>query len=171
MAPCAVASSISVLEYRWPSAWCGPATSPLRCNSLHIVRVIHGDVKPENILLDESGKAYPIDFSGSCVDEEQGSAFEGVRFCMPRSWEDDSTVQTDLFALGPTLYEIMTGTQPYRDLEDDVVEAKFKQGEFPSVDSLLCGRVILQCWESTVGSADDVHKALQAIISVSCLDR
>jgi hypothetical protein len=92
--------------------------------------------------LDESGKAYLIDFSGSCIDEEQGSALEGVRFCMPRDPEDDSTVQTDLFALGSTLYEIVTGTQPYCDPEDKAVEAKFKRGDFPSVDSLVCGRVI-----------------------------
>jgi hypothetical protein len=33
----------------------------------------------------------------------------------------------------------MTGTQPYHDLEDDAVEAEFKQGDFfPSVDSIPC---------------------------------
>ena len=49
-------------------------------HALHTVHLIHGDVKPEIILLDESGKAYLIDFSGSCVDAEQGSAFESIRF-------------------------------------------------------------------------------------------
>ena len=142
-------------------AWaCDIATA---LHSLHTVHVIHGDMKPQNILLDESDKAYLIDFSGSWIDTEQGSAFESVRFRLPRSGEDDSTVRTDLFALGSVLYEIMTGMQPYLDLEDDVVEAKFRQEEFPGVDSIVCGRIILQCWESTVDSADDVRRALESL--------
>ena len=142
-------------------AWaCDIATA---LHSLHTAHVIHGDMKPQNILLDESDKAYLIDFSGSWIDTEQGSAFESVRFRLPRSGEDDSTVRTDLFALGSVLYEIMTGMQPYLDLEDDVVEAKFRQGEFPGVDSIVCGRTILQCWESTVDSADDVRRALESL--------
>lgn len=64
----------------------------------------------------------------------------------------------------------MTGTRPYHDLKDDVVEAKFKQGDFPSVDSIPCGQFILRCWESTIDRANDVHKALQAAIAVLCFD-
>lgn len=62
---------------------------------------------------------------------------------MPRDPEDDSTVQTDLFALGSTLCEIMTGTQPYYDLEDDVVEAKFNKGTFRAWTRLFV--VVLYC--------------------------
>lgn len=130
-------------------------------HSLHTAGIVHGDLKPENILLDERNEVYLIDFSGSGVDEHQGSAWESVRFFKPRSENSDSTVQTDVFALGSTLYEVFTGTQPYHDLADDIVEGLFRQGHFPSLDSVLYGLVIKGCWEGTIHSADDVVAALR----------
>ena len=39
--------------------------------------------------------------------------------------ESESTVQTDLFAMGSTLYEIFTGTQPYPNLPNETGEEFF----------------------------------------------
>jgi serine/threonine protein kinase len=52
---------------------------------LHAQGVVHADLKPENILLNEDkSKIYLIDFFGSCIDGEQGAAWESVRFFLPR---------------------------------------------------------------------------------------
>ena len=110
---------------------------------------------------------YLIDFSGSCIDGQQGSAWESVRFFMPRSVDSDSTVQTDLFALGSTLFEIFTGTQPYYDLADDMVEELFQKGQFPGLELVTRGRVIKACWEGTIHSVNDVVAALQDELSLS----
>jgi serine/threonine protein kinase len=136
-------------------------------HSLHTAGVVHADLKPENILLDEKSKVYLMDFSGSCLDGKQGSAWESARFFMPRGQDGDSTVETDLFALGSTLHEIMTGEQPYCDLQDGEVEERFQQGLFPEVTTITVGDIIRQCWEGKIHSAYEVYTALQGISSES----
>jgi serine/threonine protein kinase len=133
-------------------------------HSLHLSGVVHADLKPENILLDENSKVYLMDFSGSCIDGEQGTAWESVRFFMPRGQDAESTIQTDLFALGSTLYEIMTGEQPFCDLADEVVEKRFRQRIFPRVDEIVGGDIMRRCWEGRINSVDEVCRALQGLV-------
>ncbi|KAK0729121.1 kinase-like domain-containing protein [Apiosordaria backusii] len=135
--------------------------------ALHLVHsygIIHCDVKPENFLLDSAYRLKIIDFSGSSFDGILGSAFEGTRFCLPRSWDDESTVRTDLFALGSTIYEIMTGRQPYHDLPDDEVEARYSQQIFPEVQAVHCGQVIMACWRGEINTAKKAMGLIQVEI-------
>lgn len=131
---------------------------------LHSHGIIHCDVKPENFLLDSSNRLRIIDFSGSSFDNVTGSAFEGTRFCLPRSMDDESTVRTDLFALGSSMYEIMTGCQPYNDLPDEEVEARYSQQIFPPLERLRCGRVIMACWKGEISTAKESMAMIQVEI-------
>ena len=132
-------------------------------HSLHVSNIIHADVKPENMLLDESHKVYLIDFSGSWIDGKPGSIVENYRFFLPRDIQADSTVQTDIFAFGSTLYEIMTSTQPYHDLDDEKVQELYQQGIFPSLDSVPCGQIIKKCWTGVFLSVKDIQVELQEV--------
>jgi serine/threonine protein kinase len=133
--------------------------------ALHLVHshsIIHCDVKPENFLLDSSLRLRVIDFSGSSIDGSYFSAVEGTRFCLPRPWEALSTIETDLFALASTIYEIVTGVQPYAEHTDEAVEVLFQKEIFPDVDGIPCGELILRCWRSQVHSAEDVRESITA---------
>ncbi|KAK4034728.1 kinase-like domain-containing protein, partial [Parachaetomium inaequale] len=129
---------------------------------LHTHGIIHCDVKPENFLLDGIYRLKIIDFSGSSYDGKVGSAIEGTRLFLPRSWDDESTVQTDLFALGSTMYEIMTGKQPYKELADDKVEARYAQEIFPSVQSIHCGQIIMDCWRGQIKTVEEAMVSIGA---------
>ncbi|KAH8726853.1 hypothetical protein GQ44DRAFT_770787 [Phaeosphaeriaceae sp. PMI808] len=84
-------------------------------------------------------------------------------------WE--STTATDIFSVGSALYSIVLGHWPHRDpgpfksTEDYCsynkrVEEHFGDQEYPDVDGLFGGTIILGCWTKKYSSADDVLQAL-----------
>ncbi len=86
----------------------------------HRAGVIHGNVKPENILFDEDGSAYLADFGlpiaiqadieGSTRAHIAGGAIE---YRSPEQRRGEAvTPAADVHALGAVLYELVTGTLP-----------------------------------------------------------
>ncbi len=63
-----------------------------------------------------------------------------------------------LFALGSTLYELITGKEPYDRLSHESVENLFREGVFPGVDGLPLGDLIMGCWVERFRSAREVLK-------------
>ncbi|KAI1499061.1 kinase-like domain-containing protein [Biscogniauxia marginata] len=128
---------------------------------IHSKGVVHCDIHPNNFLLDEQLDAQLCDFAGSLFGSLDGGAMESTRFFLPRDWRDPPNARTDLFALGSVMYYIMTGREPYKDLSDDEVTAKYERKEFPDVEALKCGNAIRGCWTGDLKSAEDVLQAIQ----------
>ncbi len=95
------------------------------CNGLkyaHSKKVIHRDIKPGNILVSKRGEIKITDF-GIASDENErednltqsGVALGTPAYMPPEQFDDSSTVdnRADIYALGITLYEMITGTKPY----------------------------------------------------------
>jgi WD40 repeat protein/DNA-binding CsgD family transcriptional regulator/tRNA A-37 threonylcarbamoyl transferase component Bud32 len=79
--------------------------------------VVHRDIKPSNILLDEERNAYLADFGIAKVVGGEPSV-EGLRgtldYISPEQIRSQPvTAQTDVYALGIVLYEMLTGAQPF----------------------------------------------------------
>ncbi|EME38030.1 hypothetical protein DOTSEDRAFT_83933 [Dothistroma septosporum NZE10] len=139
-------------------AWAAEAASALHC--LHDCGVIHSDLNPTNLLVDQATDAlYLIDFSGSTVDGVVGSGMEGHRFYLPGI--ATPCVRSDLFAFGSTMYELMTGSHPYPDLDGDEVEGRFSKGQFPDTSMLAGGSIIKDCWEQQYATAKEVESDLR----------
>ena len=94
--------------------------------------IVHRDVKPENIILDPAEEFWLIDFGlarhlGLESLTATANAFGQVTwgYAPPeqcRNIKQDIDARADLFALGVTLYECATGTNPFRDGASSVLE-------------------------------------------------
>ncbi|KAK1087723.1 hypothetical protein LTR33_000921 [Friedmanniomyces endolithicus] len=84
-----------------------------------------------------------------------------ARFCLPEHVDDDPSVQMDLFALGSTLYQIMTGRAPYADVSEEAVEERLVRHEFPSLLGIECGDAISKCWRGECLSALEIQDAIE----------
>lgn len=107
----------------------------------HRNNVIHRDIKPGNILLDEDGNAYLTDF-GIAKDlnlpgnNTQPDAIVGsLDYLSPEQARSEPiTPRTDIYSLGVTLYEVIAGEHPFQNLS--AVERLYKHINDPLPDIL-----------------------------------
>ncbi len=87
----------------------------------HQLGVIHRDVKPANILLTDRGEPSLSDFGIAKILERRetteltatGMGVGTPDYMAPEQWQGRASPQSDLYALGVVLYELLTGRRPY----------------------------------------------------------
>jgi serine/threonine protein kinase len=79
--------------------------------------VLHCDLKPANILLDQDGRPRLADFGQSRLSHEQTPALGTLFYMAPEQADLQAVpdVRWDVYALGALLYRMLTGAPPYRD--------------------------------------------------------
>ncbi len=87
---------------------------------LHFQRVVHRDIKPANILVSDSGEAKLADFGVAAVLPEGATSLRDVQgtpaFMAPELFgdiEEYDGFAVDIWALGATLFNLVTGRPPF----------------------------------------------------------
>jgi hypothetical protein len=105
----------------------------------HVNRLVHRDVKPQNVLIDPEGRAKVTDFGIARSLEAQGLTATGrvlgtTDYVSPeQALGHEVTGQSDIYSLGIVLYEMLTGETPYKADTQVAVAMKHVRDPLPDV--------------------------------------
>jgi serine/threonine-protein kinase len=105
----------------------------------HARHIVHRDVKPQNVLIDDEGTAKVTDFGIARTLDEQGLTADGrvlgtTDYVSPeQALGQHVTGQSDLYSLGVALYEMLTGEVPFKGENQVAVAMKHVREEVPDV--------------------------------------
>jgi eukaryotic-like serine/threonine-protein kinase len=93
--------------------------------------VLHRDISPANVLLDINDEPYLSDFMAKRIGQSGPSSRVGkYAYAAPElAVGDGSTVEADVYGLGATLYELLTGHAPIKAGSFEEVQRQHERGE------------------------------------------
>lgn len=152
---------------------------------LHKQGLVHRDVKPANLMLTSSGLVKLFDLglardlqlpASEGLSMSQGNCLGTFDYIAPEQCLDSHTVDSraDIYALGCTLYQLLTGQPPFADPAHESVFLKMKahleepvppiRGQRPDVEERLAavlGRMLAKDRRHRLATAAGVAAALQ----------
>jgi serine/threonine protein kinase len=109
----------------------------------HQKGVVHGNIRPENILLDQSnttqfpaGEPMLTDFALDRLVGENATITSPLYMSPEQAQGNGANPRSDIYAMGVILYELCTGVQPFRD-ESSVAVMMQHMNTLPTPPSLI----------------------------------
>ena len=155
-----VAAGRSCLDRGWIRAMAEQVLAGLA--EAHGLGLVHGDVKPANILLTPTGGAKLADFGSAEATGERPTRPEGIAWATPaylapeRRRGSPATPAGDLYAVGVVLHEALVGRRPDGDASPTLVG----EGIDPGLAALVA-RALAPDPAQRYGSARDMAAALE----------
>jgi eukaryotic-like serine/threonine-protein kinase len=112
-------------------------------SAAHAERLVHRDVKPQNVLIDAEGRGKVTDFGIARSLEAHGLTATGrvlgtTDYVSPeQALGQDVTEQSDVYSLGIVLFEMLTGEVPFKAESQVAVAMKHVKEPLPDVQRRL----------------------------------
>ena len=153
------------------------------CDALtqaHYRQIIHRDIKPANILLGSDGSPLLTDFGVARLGQAErvtrtGAAVGTLDYLSPEALNGHAVdVQTDIWSLGVTLYELLVGQRPFiGDTLTEVLAAILTQAtpdlaayrqDIPPALADLIGRMLQKDPQKRISSVRSIGAELEAVM-------
>jgi serine/threonine-protein kinase len=147
----------------------------------HNKNLVHRDVKPHNVLVSPEGVAKLMDFGLAWALDRQikpDDTFAGTLFYVApeQAMGEPITPAADLYAFGVLLYELATGTLPFRGnstqillqhIQEMPVEPRQRNEHVPSALNELIIHLLQKKPQDRPGSAEEVGRLLGVLSKLS----
>jgi serine/threonine protein kinase/ABC-type glycerol-3-phosphate transport system substrate-binding protein len=146
----------------------------------HRQGVVHRDVKPGNVLLDEEGNAYLTDFGvaldAGSPERSTGTMMRGTpAYLSPEQIRlEPTSPRSDAYALGIVVFEMLTGEHPFPDtsltalldhhVRDAIPSARSLRPQLPPAVDEVIGRATAKDPDDRFSDIEEIATALRAAL-------
>jgi serine/threonine-protein kinase len=148
----------------------------------HAERLVHRDVKPQNVLIDPDGRAKVTDFGIARSLEDGGLTATGrvlgtTDYVSPeQALGEDVTAESDVYSLGVVLYEMLTGDLPFKaesqvgvamkHVQDPMPDVQLRRPEVSASLAAVIERATSKQVENRYASVDDMVWELEQALAI-----
>jgi TOMM system kinase/cyclase fusion protein len=166
----------------WPEAARIAAALANALAHAHALRVVHRDLKPDNVVLVSGRDPVIVDFGIAVSDVAPGNARRGQIIGTPAYMAPEQASgeghridgRTDIYALGVILYEMLTGRQPFKGrnphdvllqiIRDAPQPPRQLNPEIPPLLEQICLKAMAKNIADRYTTAADVDEELRALL-------
>jgi serine/threonine-protein kinase len=153
----------------------------------HARKLVHRDVKPQNVLIDTDGRAKVTDFGIARSMESKGLTATGrvlgtTDYVSPeQAMGEDVDERSDVYSLGVVLYEMLTGDVPFeaetqvgvamKHVNDPMPDVQAKRPDVSAALALVIDRGTTKDPRDRYGSVAEMVRDLEATLEVEAARR
>src|SRR5215213_3092030 len=151
-------------------------------DAAHASRLVHRDVKPQNVLIDRDGRAKVTDFGIARSLEAQGLTATGrvlgtTDYVSPeQALGHEVTGQSDIYSLGIVVYEMLTGETPFkadtqvavamRHVRDPLPDVQRRRPEVSAALAAVVERATAKDTERRYRTVDEMDHDLEQVLAI-----